>query len=112
MYLAESLAKKEGKTVAIYSSSTYVINCLIKWAPRWKNKDWERDGSPIPNQSLIKKIYGLHLQIQKNVKLYYLPSHKEIKANELADKMAAQALKTQEEELGVYPLSGIKQTVL
>jgi ribonuclease HI len=45
--------------INIKTDSMYTINCVTKWINKWKKDGWTRNGKPICNLDLIKKLYIL-----------------------------------------------------
>ena len=73
--------------VTLFSDSMYSINCITKWAPNWKKKNWKKsDGQPVINLEVIKEI--LDIIENKDITFKHVKSHSGNQWNELADELA------------------------
>ncbi|OEF97788.1 ribonuclease H [Vulcanibacillus modesticaldus] len=81
-----------GSEVNIYSDSAYVINAFNqKWIPNWIKNGWKTSkGKPVENQDLWMEL--LDLEKERNVKWIKVKGHSGNKWNELADKLAVDAI--------------------
>ena len=105
LYQAFLMAKEKiakGVTVAIYSDSTYAIQCITQWAKGWEAKGWVKSGGEIKNLDLIKSMYAVYQEIEKEVVIHHVNGHVGIEGNELADRMSIVAIDAQEEGLSLY----------
>lgn len=79
--------RKHSATGKIITNSEYLLNGVIKWAPKWKKNGWLKKGKPIPNADLWQAIDdakdGLDLSFE------WTRSHVGNRGNERADKLAA-----------------------
>jgi ribonuclease HI len=71
----------------IYTDSSYVVNGINKWIYSWKKNNWKG----VKNRDLWEELDKI--QSNKNVKICWIKGHSNNKWNELADKLAKQALK-------------------
>jgi len=86
MGILEALKWLQGREAVIKTDSQYCLNCITKWAGKWRSKGWRlADGSPVKNAELLQDCLTLktHLTHFKWVK-----GHSKIKGNERADKLA------------------------
>jgi len=110
LYKALELASKSPESI-IYSDSKYSIDCISKWAIGWKKNGWKKKGGEIKNLETIQKSHELYLSIQDKIELQYVKGHAGIEGNELADRMAGEAINAQNRDYQVYDYSNI-DTVL
>ena len=106
LYKALLLAKDVPNT-KIYSDSKYSIDCITTWAYGWKAKGWKKKGGEIKNLELIKEAHELYESIKSSVTVQHVKAHSGIEGNELADRMAVQAIKDKIEGYAVYEYSEI-----
>ncbi|MFT5164684.1 MAG: ribonuclease HI, partial [Alteromonadaceae bacterium] len=112
LQIAEHYLKQQ-VTVQVLSDSKYAIDCITKWAKGWKNKSWTRgQGEAIKNLDLIKQCFALYEQISSQVTISHVKGHANIEGNELADRMAVYARKTQESSFVRYDEAFDVSTVL
>ena len=87
-------AYKEGCTaVTIYSDSAYVVNAIQKnWLMNWGKNGWKtKEGKPVKNDELWKKVYKLIYEKRIIVNMVQVRGHSGDILNELADKEAVKA---------------------
>jgi len=106
LYKALLLAKDAPKA-EIYSDSKYSIDCITTWAYGWKAKGWKKKGGEIKNLELIKQAHTLYETIKGHTTVKHVKAHSGIEGNELADRMAVQAIKGKVEAYKVYEYSDI-----
>jgi ribonuclease HI len=71
----------------ILCDSQYVINCVTKWMPGWKNKGWRKaDGKPVMNVELLKQIDDA--LIGRKYQFEWVKGHANHPLNEAADARA------------------------
>jgi ribonuclease HI len=102
LYHALQLAAEERGNVRIFSDSLYSINCITKWAFKWKLKGWQKKGGPIKNLDIIQDAFELFPQINHRVEICHVRGHSGAEGNELADRMAVQAIDQQCSDMRVY----------
>ena len=90
LYAEQEIAK--GSSVQILSDSKYAINCISTWAASWEKRGWKKSGGDIKNLELIKPAYALYSSIQSQVTLTQVSAHVGTEGNELADRMAMNAV--------------------
>ena len=78
--------------VIIYSDSAYVINAFTQnWIRNWMRNGWKTSqGKPVENQDLWKAL--IPLVQERTVKWVKVKGHSGNPLNELADKLAVQAI--------------------
>lgn len=105
LYHAVLTAKDEllkGSTVLIRSDSEYAINAVTKWAQGWERAQWMDGTKPRKNAEIIRPIYELYRELKGQLTIQHVRGHQGIQGNELADRMAALAIGSQELELRRY----------
>jgi ribonuclease HI len=91
-----------GQSVAIFSDSSYSIQCLTSWAPGWAKSGWVRKGGEIKNLELIKTMYKQYLAIQDRIIICHVNGHVGVEGNELADRMSILAIESKMVGLTAY----------
>jgi ribonuclease HI len=83
---------KSKSDVVIFTDSTYVKNGITDWIKKWKKNDWKNSNKkPVKNKDLWIKLNDL---CQKsNVVWKWVKGHSNNKYNNLADKLATDAVK-------------------
>lgn len=86
------IARKNGlKRILIATDSKYVTSACEKWIDRWEENGWlDNRNKPVKNEEVFKRL----IQVKKDLelKLVHVRGHSGDKYNELADKMAREAL--------------------
>lgn len=90
------------KSVAIFSDSSYSIQCLTTWAKGWANNGWVRKGGEIKNVELIKEMYTLYQSLENKIEIHHVNGHIGVEGNELADRMSILAIETKQKALCLY----------
>ena len=84
-------ALKKPMSVILYTDSAYVKNGIETWLKQWKAKNWKTaNKKPVKNQDLwqeLEAVSNIHTVTWRWVK-----GHAGIKGNEIADKLATQAI--------------------
>jgi ribonuclease HI len=76
--------------VTVYTDSQYVANSITRgWARGWRAKAWVRDGKPVPNADLWKRM--LELCAQHEVKFEWVKGHAGTAENERCDRLSVEA---------------------
>jgi len=93
--MAAIMALKKIKTnseIIIYTDSIYVKNGITEWIIKWKDSGWKNSNKkPVKNKDLWVKLDNL---CKKNtVNWRWVKAHSTNKYNNLADKLATQAIK-------------------
>lgn len=83
----------------IYSDSSYAINCFTTWREGWKRRGWRKnDNKEIANLDLIK-AYDYLDKIGLAATLLKVQGHASCEGNNLADKLAVEAVAKLKNEL-------------
>lgn len=86
----------EPSQITIYSDSKYVVDAFNKkWVQKWQRINWDRgeDGGAVKNVDLWKKL--LSLLEKHRYQFFWVKGHQGNQYNELCDRMAVEAAKTQ-----------------
>ena len=78
--------------IIIFSDSKYSIDCIKTWAYSWKKNGWSKKGGEIKNLELIKEAHFLYEGIKNSIELNHVKGHSGVEGNELADRMAVNAI--------------------
>jgi ribonuclease HI len=93
--MAAIMALKKIKTnseIIIYTDSIYVKNGITEWIIKWKDNGWKNSNKkPVKNKDLWVKLDNLCKE--NTVNWRWVKGHSTNKYNNLADKLAAQAIK-------------------
>ncbi len=81
--------------VTILSDSKYSIECITTWAYGWKSNGWKKRNGEIKNLDKIKLAHKLYHELKGKVVIKHVKGHSGVEGNELADRMAVKAIKTQ-----------------
>lgn len=100
--LAARIDLDRGCTVAVFCDSSYSINCITQWAKGWKKNNWKKNGEDIKNIDLIRPMHDLYEELGRELKIHHVNGHIGIEGNELADRMSALAIETQEVDLKLF----------
>ena len=92
--MAPIMALKKIKSlseVVVFTDSTYVKNGITEWIKKWKKNDWKNSNKKtVKNKDLWIKLNNL---CQKNKVIWkWVKGHSTNKYNNLADKLATQAI--------------------
>ena len=83
---------KNNSDVLIYTDSTYVKNGITEWITNWKKNGWKNaNKKPVKNKDLWIKLDNLCEK--NNVSWKWVKGHSVNKYNNLADKLATEAIK-------------------
>jgi len=93
------MVEKSGEQAQILCDSVYAINCVSKWAAGWERKGWRKADGEIKNLAIIQAAYAVYVQIESRVALLHVRGHVGNEGNELADRMAMQAVESREPHL-------------
>ncbi|AYJ79856.1 ribonuclease HI [Aliarcobacter cryaerophilus ATCC 43158] len=95
LYKALQIANEtsSNNAISIFTDSRYAIDCISTWAYSWKKNGWSKKGGEIKNLPLIIKSHELFEKLKSKVNLEYVKGHNGIEGNELADRMAINAIK-------------------
>ena len=111
-YKALSLASESNaKEIIIFSDSKYSIDCITKWAYGWKAKGWTKKGGEIKNLDIIKLSHALYEELKNKIQINHVKGHAGVEGNELADRMAGQAITAQNYEYEVFSYKNIDEVL-
>jgi len=97
MAAIEALNKtSEDSTVDIYSDSAYLVNAFLQnWLDNWIKRNWKTSqGKPVENQDLWNEL--IKLEKDRKVNWIKIKGHSGDKWNELADRLAVEAIPSKE----------------
>ncbi|GGD46993.1 hypothetical protein GCM10012288_21560 [Malaciobacter pacificus] len=95
----------------IYSDSMYAIDCITKWGYTWKKNDWTKKGGEIKNLELIKEVHNLYDNMKDKVIIKHVKGHSGVEGNELADRMAVNAINSKEESFIKFEFKNINNVL-
>lgn len=79
------------RNIVIVTDSKYVANAFDKWIDRWNENGWlDNKNKPVKNEEAFKRLALAKENLQ--VKVIHVRGHQGDRYNELADKMAREAL--------------------
>jgi ribonuclease HI len=99
--------ESQGRPVAIYTDSVYVIRGITQWIWGWRKNGWKTaEGKDVTNQELWKRLAGALAQRDKAAKVewHYVRGHSGIPGNERVDQIAVAFSKGQSIRLYRGPL--------
>lgn len=97
--------------IRVYTDSEYSINCLTKWLPGWKKRDWKTaDGKPVVHRVLIEAIvaqlFRFSGHVFTHVKAHTGAQDEHSRWNQVADDLAQKAVQDMK-KVGVADLAHI-----
>lgn len=104
-------SESRAKEIIIFSDSKYSIDCITKWAYGWKNKGWSKKGGEIKNLEIIKLSHTLYESIKDKIEVKHVKGHAGVEGNELADRMAGQAIIAKNDDYKEYIYSSIDEVL-
>jgi len=92
-------------TVEIVSDSTYVVDCFRdRWWEGWVARGWVNSKrKPVANRDLWEPLVELVRARAKEVRWRWVKGHGDDPANDLVDRLAVEAARTQEARSGSRP---------
>ena len=99
------------KTITIFSDSKYAIESISTWAYSWKKNGWSKKGGEIKNLDLIIKSHELYEKLKTRVNLEHVKGHSGIIGNELADRMALNAISLKSVDYQIYNYEKIEDVL-
>ncbi len=94
-------------TVRLHTDSTYVMNGLTKWLPRWKDNGWQTTArQPVKNADLWQRLdtaVSAH-----DVEWHWVKGHAGHPENERADRLAAAGLREALEQAAPGRVPGVR----
>jgi len=83
---------KEASEIIIYTDSIYLKNGITTWIKNWEKNDWKNSKKkPVKNKDLWLKLN--RLSKEKIINWRWVKAHAGNKYNELADKLATEAIR-------------------
>ena len=80
-------ALKKPCDVTLYSDSRYLVDSLTKgWVYSWKQKNWKKQGKPVPNTDLWLSL--LDLMSVHSIKFIWVKGHASNPYNNRCDELA------------------------
>jgi len=83
---------KESSEITVYTDSTYLKNGITDWIKKWEKNGWKSSGNqPVKNKDLwleLNKLCSKH-----TVSWNWIEGHSNNEFNNLADKLATEAIK-------------------
>lgn len=104
-------SESKSKNIIIYSDSKYSIDCISNWAYAWKSKSWTKKSGEIKNLDLIKKAHELYDDIKEMISIEHVKGHSGIEGNELADRMALNAISSKSKDYLEYTYENIEDVL-
>lgn len=84
-------ALKETCQVTLYTDSQYLRNGITEWIDQWKRRGWKTaDRKPVKNEELWKRLDALCER--HDVRWQWVKAHAGDECNELADRLANEAI--------------------
>ena len=98
----EALRAIEGP-VEVVSDSTYVVNCFRdRWWAGWLKRDWRNSNKqPVANRDIWEPLIELYRSAPHEITFTWVKGHAGDEWNEVADRLAAEASRTQVGRTGV-----------
>lgn len=85
-------AAHNASELTVFTDSQFMINSMTQWISKWKSNGWKlSSGGEVQNMSDFKKLDEACSRVKVIWK--YVPGHKGIQGNEMADRLARDALK-------------------
>jgi ribonuclease HI len=112
-YKALNIAKEStcSGEIIIFSDSKYSIDCITKWAYSWKSKAWVKKGGEIKNLEIIKLAHELYEKLRDKIQIQHVKGHVGVEGNELADRMAGEAITSKSYEFESYMYKNIDEVI-
>ncbi len=83
---------KEKSEITVYTDSTYLKNGITDWIKKWEKNGWKSSSNqPIKNKDLWLELNNLCLK--HKVSWNWVEGHSNNEFNNLADKLATEAIK-------------------
>ena len=98
----EALRALEGP-IEVVSDSTYVVNCFRdRWWADWLKRDWRNSNKkPIANRDIWEPLIELYRSAPHEIAFRWVKGHAGNEWNGVADRLAAEASRTQQGRSGV-----------
>ena len=83
---------KEKSEITVYTDSTYLKNGITDWIKKWEKNGWKNSSNqPIKNKDLWLELNKL--SSEHKVSWNWVEGHSNNEFNNLADKLATEAIK-------------------
>ncbi|CAJ0932333.1 unnamed protein product, partial [Mesorhabditis belari] len=90
---AIEIAMKNGlDALCVRTDSQFLIDSMTKWVKGWRKNGWKTvSGEPVKNIELMKRLD----ELTQSIRVVYekVPAHSGVYGNEMADRLATQAVK-------------------
>lgn len=92
-----ALAGPLGGPVEVVSDSTYVVNCFRdRWWVGWLKRDWRNSNKqPVANRDIWEPLIELYREAPHEITFTWVKGHAGNEWNDVADRLAAEASRTQ-----------------
>ncbi|QKF59658.1 ribonuclease HI [Aliarcobacter lanthieri] len=97
--------------ISILTDSKYSIECVTTWAYSWKKNAWSKKGGEIKNLEIIQEAHYLYEKIKDKIEIIHVKGHSGVEGNELADRMAVNAIKEKKEDFTTYSYNKIEDVL-
>lgn len=113
LHQALIIASQSGfkEQINIFSDSKYAIDCISTWAYSWKKNGWVKKGGEIKNLDIIIEAHTLYEKLKNRLVLNYVKGHSGIEGNELADRMAVNAINEKSVDYNFYRYEKIEDVI-
>lgn len=113
LYQALIIASQSGfkEQIYIFSDSKYAIDCISTWAYSWKKNNWSKKSGEIKNLELIIEAHTLYEKLKKQLILEHVKGHNGVEGNELADRMAVNAINERVADFHIYSYEKIEDVL-
>src|SRR6266545_8349380 len=91
----------------IVSDSKYVVDCFRqRWHEQWERKGWKTSaGKPVANQDLWQPLLTAYHARDGRIEFEWVKGHSDDPTNDIVDRLATQAARTQTGRSGAWPPS-------
>jgi len=73
------------KKIRIFTDSQYSINCITKWAEKWKVNNWKKaDNSDVKHKNLIRDLNSMYNTV--DIKFIHVRSHKVAPSDKMSEE--------------------------
>ncbi|GMM36881.1 RNA-DNA hybrid ribonuclease [Saccharomycopsis crataegensis] len=89
--ILDDIRAGNGSSYNVHTDSQYTKKAVTEWKDKWERNGWKTStGTPVANSDLIKPIISNIKEINNegSIKISYVPGHKGIYGNEMADALA------------------------
>jgi len=104
LIMAERELADGADRVAVFSDSSYAIQCITQWAFGWAKRGWKKKDGEIKNLELIQAMFALYTRVRDRVQVLHVNGHLGVEGNELADRMSIHGIAQKAIELTPFPV--------